>query len=76
MVRTKFRLSIVLRASQKMQEATKIKEQIASDLESIRATSPSIQTTYTDEDDMKLLDFGVCLYYGRTAGMWSNGTFW
>jgi hypothetical protein len=31
---------------------------------------------YTDEDDMKLLDFGVAIFHGRTAGMWSDGKHW
>ena len=73
-VRTKFRLSLVLRARERLEEASTILEEIASALETIRSESP--QLAYTDADDMKLLDFGVSIYHGRTAGIWSNGTFW
>jgi hypothetical protein len=73
-VRTKFRLSLVVRARERPEEASTILEEIASSLEAIRPVS--IQSTYTDEDDMKLLDFGISIFHGRTAGIWSNGTFW
>lgn len=73
-VRIKFRLSLVLGAQGRPEEASAIREEIASFLEDIRPVS--IRSDYTDEDDMKLLDFEVSIFHGRTAGIWSNGTFW
>lgn len=73
-MRTKFRLSLVLQAQKRAEEASAILEEIASSLEAIRPEST--QLAYSDEDDMKLLDFGVSIFHGRTAGIWSNGTFW
>lgn len=72
-MRIKFRLSLVLRAQEKPEEASTILEGIASSLEAIRPVS--IRSTYTNENDMKLLDFGVSIFHDRPAGIWSNGTF-
>jgi len=74
-VRAKFRLSLVLRAQEKLEEASAIQEEIASSLENIRSPV-SVPSNYTNEDDMKLLDFVVSIFHGRTAGIWSNGRFW
>lgn len=74
-VRTKFRLSLVLRAQKKPEEASTILDEIADSLKEARRVSTA-REKYTDEDDMKLLDLGVSIFHGRTAGIWSNGTFW
>lgn len=73
-LRTRFRLSIVLRAQSRPMEASTLRQEIAKNLEDIRLAFG--KQVYTDEDDMKLLDFGVTIFHGRTAGIWSNGTLW
>ena len=52
-VRTKFRLSLVLQAQEKLEEASAIQKEIATSLENIRSPV-SVPSNYTDEDDMKL----------------------
>lgn len=71
-VRTKFRLSIILRTQNRPVEASATREEIHEYIKNIRLTAGE----YTDEDDMKLLDFEVSIFHGRTTGVWSNGKFW
>lgn len=75
-MRTKFRLSLVLYAREKLEEASTLRQDIAVSLEDVRPRPVSGNPEYTDEDDMKLLDLGVAIYHGRTAGIWSSGTAW
>ncbi|KAL1868436.1 hypothetical protein VTK73DRAFT_3675 [Phialemonium thermophilum] len=72
-VRVKFRLSIVLRAQERLEEADKVLDDIKNHVGRLR---PSGSTDFTDADDMALLDWRVTLDHGRTAGMWSNGKYW
>ena len=73
-VRTKFRLFLVQRAQNRVLEALAIKESIAETLREIRPM-PNL-SVFTDEDDMKLLDYNVSLFHGRTAGIWGNKESW
>ena len=73
-IRTKFRLSIVLRAQNRPGEAATVRAEIAKAIEDMRSATEKQE--FTDKDDMELLDFGVSIFHGRTAGIWSNGTFW
>lgn len=80
-MRSKFRLSIVLRAQDKVEEAVAVHDEIADHLERLRAAAPKSDAAepppkFTDQDDMKLLDFEVSFFHGRTAGKWSNGKYW
>ena len=52
-VRTRFRLSLVLRAQEKLEEASAIQKEIATSIENIRSPV-SVPSNDTDEDDMKL----------------------
>ncbi|KAG8405172.1 hypothetical protein J3458_021849 [Metarhizium acridum] len=75
-LRTKFRLLLVLQA-RKSEEGPieEIHGEIASSVKEARRSLPAL-SSYTDEDDMKLVDFGVSIFHGRTTGIWSNGIFW
>lgn len=73
-VRTKFRLSIVLRAQNRHVEAAGIRQDIDAYLSERRG--PDTQKGYTDRDDMQLLDYGVTLCHGRTAGIWGTEDRW
>ncbi len=76
-LRTKFRLSLVLLAAGEERGASERRQKIEASIESLRSEeSPSDHEPYTDEDDMKLLDFGVSIFHGRTAGIWSDGKHW
>lgn len=61
--RTKFRLSILLRAQNRPGEASPMREEIARILEDIRLAFGWPE--YRDEDDMKLLGFEVSIFRGR-----------
>ena len=73
-VRTKLRLFLVQRAQNRAEEASAMRESIAESLAKIRPL-PDLPV-FTDEDDMKLLDFNVSMFHGRTAGIWGNGESW
>ncbi|KAK2593959.1 hypothetical protein QQS21_008318 [Conoideocrella luteorostrata] len=73
--RTKFRLLLVLQAQKSEEGVTQIRDEVAPAIQEARRSFP-VQSSYTDEDDMKLLDFGVSIFHGRTTGIWSNGIFW
>ncbi len=75
-VRTKFRLSLVLHAQGRLEEASTVRQEIAVSLEGVTPDPLPRRPIYTDEDDMKLLDFGVAIFHGRTAGIWSSGVSW
>jgi hypothetical protein len=76
-LRTKFRLSLVLSAAGEEKGASERRQEIKASIESLRPKEPpSDHEPYTDEDDMKLLDFGVVIFHGRTAGIWSDGRHW
>ena len=73
-MRAKFRLSLVLRAQGKTAEADELRNGIAKYIADMRP--PQTDREFTDADDMALLDIGVTMDHGRTAGIWSNGELW
>ncbi|TGJ79873.1 hypothetical protein E0Z10_g8889 [Xylaria hypoxylon] len=73
-IRTKFRLSIVLRAQNRHVEAAEIRQDIDAYLSERRG--PGTQKGYTDGDDMQILDYSITLCHGRTAGIWGTEDRW
>lgn len=73
-VRTKFRLLLVLEEQSKLEESAEIRTGIESYLAAQRLAGS--KKGYTDADDAELLDYGVTLCHGRTTGIWSNGDMW
>ncbi|VUC26950.1 unnamed protein product [Clonostachys rosea] len=73
--RAKFRLFLVLRAQNHLDEASQIFKEINQFIQELRASSLP-KDSYTDQDDMALLDTSVTITHGRTAGLWSAGEFW
>lgn len=74
-VRAKFRLSIVLRAQGRNYESDMIRLDVGSYI-SKRRSPQKAREGYTDADDMELLDYGVTLCHGRTAGIWGKKDRW
>lgn len=71
-LRTVFRLLLVLQEQKEENEATEIHDEISPAIQELRQPL-AVLSSYTDEDDMKLLDFGMSIFHGRTTGIWSNG---
>jgi len=76
--RSKFRLSLVLRATNRPGEAETVRTEALKMREAWAVALPDLQTKkeYTDKEDMEIFDFGVTLWHGRTTGIWSDGTYW
>ena len=76
-MRVKFRMAVVLRAKgggEAEEEGEKMRREVARYLADKRPLE--VGKEFTDADDMELLDVGVTLEHGRTAGIWSNGELW
>ncbi|KAJ2970068.1 hypothetical protein NQ176_g8358 [Zarea fungicola] len=65
-------LLLVLQEQKEENEATEIHDEISPAIQELRQPL-AVLSSYTDEDDMKLLDFGMSIFHGRTTGIWSNG---
>jgi hypothetical protein len=76
--RSKFRLSLVLRATNRPVEAEVVKAEALKMREVWADALPDLASKkeYTDKDDMEIFDFSVTLWHGRTTGIWSDGTHW
>jgi len=76
--RSKFRLSLVLRATNRPIEAETMRTEALKTREAWATALPDLRTEkeYTDKDDMAMFDFSVTLWHGRTTGIWSDGTRW
>ncbi|KAK0646946.1 hypothetical protein B0T16DRAFT_511487 [Cercophora newfieldiana] len=74
LARAKFRLSLVLGALNRRQEAVDLRNEALTahkEWEIPLSALPGVDRKYTDKEYMKLFDDGVVLYHGRTTGIWS-----
>lgn len=76
MARVKFRLSLVLKALGKSEDAVGIRDEALKMRKEFEDQLPDMAAPQSDQAEMELFDRTVCLWHGRTTGMWSDGENW
>lgn len=84
--RSKFRLSIVLRAQNRPSEAANLRQEALQEIQEVPGTTRERRPggglkgdEHEDGDDklaMEWYDLNVALWHGRTTGSWSDGEHW
>lgn len=75
-MRVKFRLYLVLKMQERVEEASEVRREMQSYLDKIMGRLQH-GAEGNDKEIMEILDSDiVSLDHGRTAGIWSNGELW